>query len=82
MGAHDQWIRGTERGQAASANTVAHAPDFARHDRGPDDDNWMHAFGEQCAKCGELIEEEDLVRRRGNGGWVHQRCPARLTPTA
>jgi hypothetical protein len=80
--AHEQWILNTERGQAASANTVAHAPDFVRHDRGPGDEHWMHAFGEQCARCGELIEEDDPVRRRGNGGWVHQRCPVRLTPPA
>ena len=63
--AHEQWIRNTERGQAASANTVAHAPDFVRHDRGPDDDN-----------CRDVVPTRGTVLRRGRsrngrGGQAH-----------
>jgi hypothetical protein len=47
-------------------------------DRGPDDEHWMHAFGQICAKCDALMEEGDFVRRRGSGDWVHERCLPRL----
>jgi hypothetical protein len=76
--AHEQWIRQTERGQAAEAIEVAHAPDFVRHNRGPEDEHWAHPFGAQCARCGHLMEEGDFARRRGDGSWVHERCPVRL----
>jgi len=62
------------------ATSASSAPDYVRHDRGPDDEHWMHAFGELCEKCGALMEEADYVRRRGSGGWVHERCPVRLSP--
>jgi hypothetical protein len=71
---HEQWIRQNDRGEAASANTVAHAPDFVRHDRGEDDDHWARTFGAPCARCGGLIEEGDFVRRRSDDYWVHERC--------
>ena len=81
--AHEQWIKNTERGQAASATTVAHAPDFVRHDRGEADDHWARAFGTPCARCGQLIEEGDFVRRRASDDWVHEgRCPARVNRPA
>jgi len=76
--AHDRWIRGTERGQAASSDTVAHAPDFARHDRGQEDEHWAHAFGQPCARCGRLMEDDEFARRRADGYWIHERCPARV----
>jgi hypothetical protein len=78
--AHDQWIGRGDRGEAAASTQVAHAPDFVRHDRGDADDNWAHAFGAPCARCGRLLEESDMVRRRGTGDWVHQSCPVSLTP--
>jgi hypothetical protein len=59
------------------ATSAATAPDFVRHDRGAEDEHWAHAFGEACVRCTALIEEGDAVRRRGTGGWVHERCPAR-----
>jgi hypothetical protein len=62
--------------------SAAGAPDFVRHDRGPEDEHWVHAFGEMCAKCGALMEEGDIVRRRGTGDWVHERCPMRFSPPA
>ena len=73
--AHEQWINKNDRGEAASANTVAHAPDFVRHDRGGSDDHWARAFGTPCARCGQLFEDEDFVRRRTGDEWVHERCP-------
>ena len=76
--AHEQWIRGTERGQAANSDTVAHAPDFIRHDRGGEDEHWAHAFGQPCARCGQLMEDDEFARRRADGYWIHERCPVRL----
>jgi hypothetical protein len=76
--AHENWIARGDRGEAAAATQVAHAPDFVRHDRGDGDDNWARAFGAACAKCDALIEEGDWVRRRGTGDWVHQQCPVRV----
>ena len=38
------------------------------------EDHEEHAFGEQCARCGRLIEEHDDVRRNAAGKWVHQNC--------
>ena len=76
--AHEQWIRGTERGQAANSDTVAHAPDFVRHDRGVEDEHWAHAFGQPCARCGQLMEDDEFARRRADGFWIHERCPLRL----
>lgn len=76
--AHEQWIKGTERGQAANADTVAHAPDFVRHDRGHEDEHWAHAFGHPCARCGQLMEDDEFARRRADGFWIHERCPVRL----
>jgi hypothetical protein len=49
-------------------------------DRGPGDEHWMHAFGQLCAKCGTLMEEDDFVRRTGDGHWVHERCRPRPRP--
>jgi hypothetical protein len=46
-------------------------------DRGPADEHWMHAFGQLCAKCGALMEEDDFARRRGTGDWVHEPCVPR-----
>ena len=74
--AHEHWINPAERGDAANAVTVGHAPDFVRHDRGGEDDHWARALGAPCVRCGLLVEEHDFVRRRGSGGWVHESCPA------
>lgn len=76
--AHDQWINRAERGDAANAVTVAHAPDFVRHDRGVEDDHWARALGAPCMRCGLLLEEYHYARRRASGGWVHESCPAPL----
>ena len=78
--AHEQWIKPTERGDAANAVTVAHAPDFKRHDRGVEDDHWARAFGAPCGRCGLLLEEHDFARRSAAGAWVHEHCGARRHP--
>jgi hypothetical protein len=80
VAAHEQWIRQLDRGEAAAATQVAHAPDFARHDRGDEDDHWLHAMGALCERCGALIEEGDFVRRRAAGGWQHEDCDRRPAP--
>ena len=77
---HEHWIRQTDRGEAASATQVAHAPDFVRRDRGDIDDHWARAFGAPCTRCQQLLEETDYARRRANGEWVHERCPVRYEP--
>jgi len=61
---------------AAAAGGRGAAPDFARHDRGDADDNWVHAEGESCARCGAEITAKDFIRRSAGGGWVHEGCPS------
>jgi hypothetical protein len=80
--AHDHWIPYGDRGAYASATTAAHAPDFVRHDRGPDDEHWAHAFAAICARCCQLIEDDAIVRRRLDGDYVHERCPLPLSRPA
>jgi hypothetical protein len=41
----------------------------------PFDDNEAHAPGETCARCGNLIQPDEDVRRRADGRWVHETCP-------
>jgi hypothetical protein len=72
---YERWICGTDRGQAAAAAQVAHAPDFVRHDRGPEDDHWARVLGAICTRCAALIEPEEFVRRQADGEWVHEQCP-------
>jgi hypothetical protein len=39
------------------------------------EDNELHAVGQTCARCGNLIEAGQEVRRRTDGRWVHEACP-------
>lgn len=39
-------------------------------------DNEEHASGEACGRCGAVITPREDVRRRADGKWVHQVCPA------
>jgi hypothetical protein len=64
---------------AAGARIAGTAPDFALRDRGDVDDNWVHAEGESCAKCGADLTPRDYIRRSARGGWVHERCPVQTT---
>jgi hypothetical protein len=41
----------------------------------PFDDNEAHAPGEECARCGKVIQPDDDARRRADGRWVHETCP-------
>jgi hypothetical protein len=43
---------------------------------GPGEDNEAHAPGEKCARCGRVIKPAEDVRRRADGRWVHEVCPA------
>jgi hypothetical protein len=61
-------------GQGASG-----ARDFVRNDRGEADDHWSHADGEACAICGVDLTSADFVRRRHDGGWVHESCPLKTS---
>ena len=38
--------------------------------------NEAHAPGQLCARCGVLISPGQDVRRRADGTWVHEICPA------
>jgi 8-oxo-dGTP pyrophosphatase MutT (NUDIX family) len=38
-------------------------------------DNKAHAAGQVCARCGAVITPSQDVRRRADGGWVHEECP-------
>jgi len=42
----------------------------------PDDDNEAQAAGAICARCGATIEAGQNTRRRADGRWVHEVCPA------
>jgi hypothetical protein len=42
----------------------------------PYDDNELHAPGGVCDLCGKEIAPGDDVRRRADGKWVHEACPA------
>jgi hypothetical protein len=53
-----------------------HAVDY-QDEAGPGfDDNEAHAAGEVCALCGAVITAGQDVRRRVDGEWVHDVCPA------
>jgi hypothetical protein len=79
---HSRWIRQTDRGEAACADQVSHAPDYVRHDRGDVDDHWARVFGALCVRCGQLIEETDYARRRADDEWVHEHCTGRSAALA
>ncbi len=38
-------------------------------------DNEAHAPGQVCVRCGAVITPSQDVRRRADGGWVHEECP-------
>lgn len=42
----------------------------------PHEDNEATAPGETCARCGNKIQPGDEARRRADGTWVHEVCPA------
>ena len=59
---------------AGLAAGAAKAPD--EDDRRAVDDNWIHAEGELCAKCGRELTVSDFIRRSATGTWVHETCPS------
>jgi hypothetical protein len=40
------------------------------------EDNEAHAPGRVCARCGQLISAGQDARRRADGQWAHEVCPA------
>jgi hypothetical protein len=38
--------------------------------------NEAHAAGQVCERCGQVITSVQDVRRRPDGQWVHEECPA------
>jgi hypothetical protein len=40
------------------------------------DDNEEHAAGQVCARCGAVITASQEARRRADGHWMHETCPA------
>lgn len=42
------------------------------------DDNEAHAPGKVCGVCGQVITPGQDVRRRADGGWMHEVCPDRI----
>jgi hypothetical protein len=37
--------------------------------------NELHAAGQVCERCGQVITAVQDVRRRPDGQWVHEDCP-------
>jgi hypothetical protein len=38
------------------------------------EDHELHAPAARCARCRKMLATADDVRRRADGGWVHQSC--------
>ena len=49
--------------------------DFNEQDRPTGEDHALHVTGQTCAKCGRVIEPEQVARRYGEAGWVHDLYP-------
>jgi len=39
-------------------------------------EHYAHATGQQCPRCGRVIEADQIARKVGDGDWVHDMCPA------
>lgn len=39
------------------------------------DSNELHAPGQRCARCGQIIQPGEDVRMRADGKWQHEVCP-------
>lgn len=55
--------------------------DQAAADRGrseePGNEQEAGAAGQVCARCGNMIAEDDFARLEADGRWVHEQCPGR-----
>jgi len=49
--------------------------DYTPNDRPASDDSYAHAPGRICEKCQRPIEVDQIARRHGESGWVHDLCP-------
>lgn len=43
------------------------------------EDNELHAPGQRCARCGQVIKSGEDVRLRADGKWQHEICPVDLS---
>ena len=43
-------------------------------------EHYAHATGQECPRCGRVIEADQIARLVGEGEWVHDMCPHDLTP--
>ena len=39
-------------------------------------EHYAHAPGQECPRCGRVIEAGQTARLIGDGDWVHDMCPA------
>jgi hypothetical protein len=50
------------------------ATDFSEQDRPVTEDHELHAAGQRCVYCGNLIAASEPARLVGDGDWVHDSC--------
>ena len=55
---------------------LEHPVDHEDEASSPWDDNEAHAAGTVCAVCGAVITAGEDARRRADGQWMHEVCPA------
>lgn len=51
------------------------AEDIGESDRDTGEDQYAHAPGKVCEKCGRVILDGQPARLRGEAEWVHDACP-------
>jgi hypothetical protein len=44
------------------------------------EDHAVHAGGETCGRCDQLMRADQNARRRIRGDWVHENCPRGTSP--
>jgi hypothetical protein len=57
----------------ALANELAQA-DFTPLPEDGHEDHELHAAGQTCPRCHQVITATDDVRRTATGEWVHESC--------
>jgi hypothetical protein len=67
--------REIEEGLLEDLGGPAEQPTVSHRDDTWLDDNEAHAPGQVCQRCGQVIKPGQDVRRRADGGWMHEVCP-------
>ena len=65
-------LHGDDLRIAAEMESIGNWMDPQSHDP---EDHELHPPEHPCARCGQAFDPADAVRRRHDGGWVHQSCP-------